>query len=192
LRATNPPPYTSKPFNTLTVSATLPAASSFTNMDPVFGSISMNSVLKSIADQLKTTENVLTVVAKLSRVDLWSLPKSASIAEPNILLNPIPSVRMKVYSLVPSFGRTSGHEVLAAQTPLKLLVDEGMPGQSAAVVSYSFPRDQSDVAHANVTNPFTVFKYHHGVDCQVTARYHVHWTTADSISPEFDAGALMN
>jgi hypothetical protein len=154
----------------------------------------MNAILSSIEAQLQAEGDIFSVVAKLSRIDLWTLPKSASIAEPSILLNPIPSVRMKVFSLVPSFGRNAGNEVLAAQTPLKLLVDEGMPGQSAAVVSYSFPRDQADVAHANVQSSFVVFKYFHGVDCQVTARYHVHWTTADSINPqlEFDAGALMN
>jgi hypothetical protein len=148
----------------------------------------MNAVLTSVQVQLGIT----SVVIKLSRIDLWSLPISASISEPTILLNPIPKIRMKVYSLVPSFGRTTSSELVASQNPLKLLVDEGMPGQSAAVVSYSFPRDQADVGHSYVTtHSFDVFKYHHGVDNQVTARYHVHWTTAEGIDDTFDAGALI-
>lgn len=191
LRSTNPPAFTTKPFNSLTVGLVLPDASSFANQQPVFAAFDVTALIKATTLQLYNASVPLPVV-KLSRVDLWAIPKAAVVSEQSYTINPIPSIRMKVYSLTPSFGRDSQSDLLGDQCPLKTLSDTGMPGNSAAVVSYTYPRDQADVAHTNVIGPFTILKYHNGVDNEVHARFHVHWSTADSEEESsFSAGDLL-
>jgi hypothetical protein len=189
LRSTNPPSFTTKPYNSLTVGLILPDASTFDSQLPVFGSFDVNALIKATALQLYDASIPLPVV-KLSRVDLWALPKPATTTG-TTMLNPIPSIRMKVYSLTPSVGRSGTQALLGDQCPLKTLADIGMPGNSAAVVSYSYPRDQADVAHSNITGSFDVLKYHNGVDNEVHARFHIHWSTAEALETSFSAGDIL-
>jgi hypothetical protein len=170
----------------------MPDASSFSNQQPVFADFDLNALIKATTLQLYNASTPLPVV-KLSRVDLWAIPKAAVPSEQPYTINPIPSIRMKVYSLTPSFGRTGTSELLGDQCPLKTLADIGMPGNSAAVVSYTYPRDQADVAHTTINNDsFNILKYHNGVDNEVHARFHVHWSTADSEGESsFSAGAIL-
>jgi hypothetical protein len=190
LRSTNPPSFTTKPFNSLTVGLILPDASTFDGSLPVFGAFDLNALIKATCLQLYDASLPLPVV-KLSRVDLWAIPKATTTSEDPYTINPVPSIRMKVYSLVPSFGRDAQQDLLGDQCPLKILSDIGMPGNSAAVVSYTYPRDQADVAHTNLVGSFDVLKYHNGVDNEVHARFHIHWSTAESTDSSFNAGALL-
>jgi hypothetical protein len=191
LRSTNPPAFTTKPFNSLTVGLVLPDASSFEQQQPVFAAFDLNALIKSTTLQLYNASVPLPVV-KLSRVDLWAIPKAAVVTEQSYTINPIPSIRMKVYSLNPSMGRTGSNELLGDQCPLKTLADIGMPGNSAAVVSYTYPRDQADVAHTDISGSFNILKYHNGAENEVHARFHVHWSTAESSEEtSFSAGDLL-
>jgi len=188
LRSTNPPPFTTKPFNSLTVGLILPDASTVESQQPVYGAFDVNALIKATTLQLYNASIPLPVV-KLSRVDLWALPKAASAGDTT--LNPIPSIRMRVYSLTPSIGRSGSQSLLGDQCPLKTLADIGMPGNSAAVVSYSYPRDQADVAHSDITGAFDIIKYHNGVDNEVHARFHIHWSTAEPLESSFSAGDIL-
>jgi|EP01084_Bolivina_argentea_P055755 hypothetical protein len=190
LRSTNPPPFTTKPYNSLTVGLMLPDASGFEGQLPIFGSLDVNALIKATCLQLYDATTPLPVV-KLSRVDLWAIPKAANTQEPNITFNPVPSIRMKAYSLTPSVGRNASQELLGDQCPLKTLTDIGMPGNSAAVVSYTYPRDQADVAHSDITGSFDIIKYHNGVDNEVHARFHIHWSTAEPLEKSFSAGDIL-
>jgi len=176
LMATNPPQINSRPYNTVVVSKTFLG----TSVSALNQEISIATVIEALEDQLGISG--INIRVKLHRADFWAIPSAgaASITA----LNAIPEVVARYYSLVPSVGESSGSGVgaIAFKTTLKELEDIGLPGQTSAVVSYSWPRDQSDLplgkpeGGSNVA-PQPVCTVFAPVNVDITARIHLHWST---------------
>lgn len=163
LKATDPPPFTRKPFNTITVEAILEHAEN--------GQVTVTGIISALRSQLDMALSQ-DVTIKIKRIDLWV---------PGLLATP--SIRGRFFSLVmaQSTSSTTSHSIL-----LKSLQDIGTLGASAAVVSYSWPRDQQDIPlNPETSDGQPVFEYTTAHDeSQVYARYHLLWCTGDpSTSP---------
>jgi hypothetical protein len=110
---------------------------------------------------------------KIKRIDLWSF-------DPTL----VPSVRATFYSLIGFSSVSTETDVIL---PLKTVEDIGVPGQSMAVVSYSWPRDQQDMPLTGLGDASAVplYKYTMGAATStIYARYHLLWCTGDRTSGE--------
>lgn len=167
LKATNPPPFNRKPYNTITIEKVFPGTSGLQT-------VTVASILSSIRAQLDLAEPA-PIMFKMQRIDLWVMTPGGGVDSPNI--------RGKFYSLV---ANSSDAAAVPDRVPLKFLEDSGTYGASAAVVSYSWPRDQQDMplGSANAVN-VPIYQYevggsltpHHQLP--VFARYHIHWNTME-------------
>jgi len=186
LTATNPPPFNRKPFNTIVVESEVsvpptppnspiprerllnPYANVGVTASVDTGTITIGAIIKALQEQLETSV-VTGLVIKIKRIDLWSLGG----------LETVPTIRGKFYSLN---TQISGQTVPQVRVnPLKVLEDIGCPGASAAVVSYTFPRDQADysLSAGDHHDPVVVDWKTQSVNLKCFARYHLFWNTAD-------------
>lgn len=178
LRATNPPPVNQIPFNTIVVSVDIPGSDSFIDID-------INDVCDKLRDQLFLPASV-NLRIKMLRMDAWCLSDATTLdGTPNAVVNRNPSLTAAFYSIVQSIGGvTSG----AKKYPvlLKEIDDEGLAGQSAAIVSYSWPRAQSDIpmksapSDLTITEPRLIAQVRSPSGTTVKVRYHLHWNTVES------------
>jgi len=177
LRAIAPVSFTRKPFNTITVEEVV---KTFPNTG---GSaiITLQSLIGRLRSQLelspesntgtpKVTLNNLSV--KIKRIDLFSKPAGND----NVC-----SVRGYFYSLVPLYGL--GPSQIGAQVPMKCIEDIGLTGAEYAKVSYTYPRDQSDMPLSVIVDQpgaghLAICKITPGQSSDtVVARYHLLWNT---------------
>lgn len=168
LRATNPPPFTRKPFNTITVEEILAGDTLHTTGQQV----TVTHIINALTAQLDTSQST-DVTIKIKRIDLWTTGVTET-----------PSIRGKF------FGLTMAQTTAGAQTvsnPLKAIEDIGTLGASAAVVSYSWPRDQADMPlnNSQLSGDQPVYEaLAAATDSKTYARYHLLWCTGDpSITP---------
>merc|ERR1711981_347468 len=86
-------------------------------------------------------------------------------------------------------GDTSGTGSTVIPVSLKELEDTGINGQSAAVISYSWPRAQQDIPCGKPVsgNSQPIVEFAAPVGCIVYARIHVHWSSlgASNISTRY-------
>lgn len=165
LKATNPPPFNRKPYNTITVEEELSSIATAT--------VTLSSINIALRSQLGLLDELTSLTFKVKRVDLWAY-------DPTL----IPSVRGTFYSLVGISSVSTETDVIL---PLKTVEDIGVQGQSMAVVSYSWPRDQQDMPVTGLGDAAHVplFKYTMGSQTSVIyARYHLLWCTGDRTSGE--------
>jgi|ERR1712080_106380 len=172
LGGTNPPPFTRRPYGTITVEETATSAT-----DTVITLTNINTALKS---QLGTTSELQL---KIQRIDIWVMPTGVTQVDAGVF-NAIPTVRARFFSLVPNVNPSA---TVATTNALKSLEDIGCPGASAAVVSYSWPRDQQDMpmAPSQGTGSIPVFQYTIAPGCTAYIRYHLHWSLLDSATITF-------
>lgn len=168
LGGNNPPQFTRRPYGAITVEETATSAT-----DDL---VSVAQVMTALKAQLGTTSEICI---KVHRVDVWVMPTGGSEN-----LNAIPTVRARFFSLVPNVST----EGIAHITSLKSLEDIGCPGASAAVVSYTWPRDQQDMPLVPVSGSgdIPVLEYTIAPNCTAYIRYHLHWSLIDPYtSPTF-------
>jgi len=170
LGGTNPPPFTRRPYSTITVEKTATSAS-----DEV---VTITQILSALQAQLGTTNEEFQF--KIQRVDIWVMPTGWTVDTGKV--NAIPTVRARFFSLVPTVTSAG-----VSTNTLKSLEDIGCPGSSAAVVSYSWPKDQQDMplnaVAASGSTP--VFEYTIATNCTAFIRFHLHWSHLDSASISF-------
>jgi hypothetical protein len=179
LRSSNPPAFNRIPFNTITVEEDLStdptmigdkASPNYTS-----GSRNATNIVNALMKQINLSPGSVpsvsgvSLIIKIQRIDLWCMSPSSS-AKP-------PSVRGKFYGLV--MQPVTGPNFHTG--PLKSLEDIGTQGAAAAVVSYSYPRDQADMPLAAGFQEVLDWKSS-DVSQVVFARYHLHWSTADESS----------
>lgn len=171
LGGTNPPPFTRRPYGTITVEETSTSAT-----DQV---ITVTNIMSALKTQLGATSELQL---KIQRIDIWVMPTGAQVDAG--VFNAIPTVRARFFSLIPNVP--SGASV-ATTNALKSLEDIGCPGSSAAVVSYSWPRDQQDMpmTPAQGTGNIPVFEFTIAPGCTAYKRYHLHWSLLDSATISF-------
>lgn len=174
LTATNPPPFTRKPFNTITVESIQPIA--------VDASVTIENIVAALKAQLgnKTVPLDSPVTIKIKRIDLWAIGG----------LEVVPTVRASFYGLSPQISSQQTAQIYVS--PQKSLEDIGTPGASAAVVSYSYPRDQSDIPlspHVFGTSSIPVFSLTIQENTVCYMRFHLLWNTADSLLVNIPAPA---
>jgi hypothetical protein len=173
LRATNPPSFTRQPYNTVTLGVTYGPGSS----SQLTQTITTGTIVDLLKAQLGLTASGLRV--KIQRADFWAMPSEGISELAELGINP--QVTGKFYSLVELNGNTSGVGATVYPVALKELDDTGINGQSAAVVSYSWPRDQADMPlgkpEAAGGTPGTIAELAAPLGVKVFARFHVHWST---------------
>merc|ERR1711887_34136 len=178
LRATNPPPVNQSPFNTIVVAEDIPGTGSFVDID-------INDVCEKLRDQLflNSSDNLRI---KMLRMDVWCLSDETVLdGTANAVVNKNPSVTAAFYSTVQSIGGiTNGAEKYPVL--LKEIDDEGLAGQSAAVVSYSWPRAQADIpmksapADLTISEPRLIAQVRSPLLTTAKVRYHLNWNTVES------------
>lgn len=114
LKATNPPPFNRKPYNTITIEKVFTGTSGLQT-------VTVSSILSAIRAQLDLAEPA-PIMFKMQRIDLWVMASGS---------NDTPSIRGKFYSLV---SNSSDAAMVPDRVPLKFLEDQGTYGASAAVV----------------------------------------------------------
>lgn len=174
LRGTNPPSYTRVPYNNLIVNLETFAGQT----DPGVGKIDASDLIGQLEDQLFGTQSVTGLRVKVQRIDLWALPeKLGDGGLSSVGINP--EISAKFYSIIDTSVETSGSGALAETAALKELDDIGLAGQSAAIVSYSWPRNQQDIPirlfSEGTYSPIAEWATPTGV--RVVARVHVHWSS---------------
>jgi len=171
LGGTNPPPFTRRPYGSITVEKTATSAT-----DEVVTISQINAALQA---QLGITNEQL--MFKIQRIDIWVMPTGWT---GDTKVNAIPTVRSRFFSLVPNVGQAS--TVTRVTSTLKSLEDIGCPGASAAVVSYSWPKDQQDMPMIPVSGgTIPVFDYTIASDCTAYIRFHLLWSHLDSAPVSF-------
>jgi len=178
-----PKGFTRKPFNTITVE-------SLRSSYDTFGShiVTLQELIGDLRAQLALSGEVTTgdptadpptplvtlnnLCVKIKRIDIFAKPPGG---------DKVCSVRGHFYSLVPLYGL--GPSQIGAQMPMKSLEDVGLEGAEYAKVSYTYPRDQSDMPLCVVVDQPGVG---HLAVCKVTPgsktdtvviRYHLLWNT---------------
>lgn len=176
LRGLAPPPVNQIPFNTIVVAEDIPGNTSFVMVD-------INSLSEKLRDQiyLNATDRLRV---KVQRIDFWSTPDAVEFSGGTGTIQQNPKVEAKFYSLVQSIGGTTNAD-FKYPVLIKELDDEGMSGVTAAVVSYQYPRAQSDIpmkpapSDLSITDPRLIAAVRAPVGCTVKARYHLHWNTVE-------------
>lgn len=166
LGGTNPPPFNRRPYGTITVEEVVTTA---TDLQRDIG-----QVMTALAGQLGITSDHL--VLKVQRVDIWVMPTGAATSTG--VTNAIPTVRARFFSLVLNVATGA---TVATSNALKELEDIGCPGAHAAVVSYTWPRDQQDMPMigAQGTGNIPVVDFTIAANCTAYLRYHLHWSLLD-------------
>ena len=183
LRATNPPPFNRKPFNTIVVEELLsgtpdPSEGKISPLSSNLkalvssGNITVKSIIKALQDQLDIA-TCKELMIKVQRIDLWSISTTGIL----------PTIRGEFFSLSTQISGAVAPQIRV--NSIKFLEDVGVPGESAALVSYSFPRDQADiplsVGTAPNLNPLIVSWKSDDENLKVFARYHLHWNTGNKV-----------
>jgi len=173
LMGTNPPQINRRPYNTVVVNFNMDGAAEVLDQE-----ITIATLVEALEDQLGITG--VNIRVKLHRADFWAIPSDGATSIGD--LNVTPSVAVRFYSLVPSVGESTGSGAIAYRTTLKELEDVGLPGQSAAVVSYSWPRDQSDLPlgkpeAGSGASPQPLCTVGAPSLVTVVGRFHLHWST---------------
>lgn len=184
LTAVSPPSFNRKPYNTIVVEELVsmvdpnPTTREMISLLSVAtpqptdsGNITVKSIITALIDQLDISPTNTNVVIKIQRIDLWSIGTNALL----------PTIRGTFFGLNSQIAGQSAVE--QRLNPIKVIEDVGVPGADAAVVSYSFPRDQADM-------PLT-FSSHQDqlvaswksdiAELKVVARYHLHWNTGKDV-----------
>lgn len=173
LRATNPPSYTRQPYNTVTLGAVYGPGT----QSQLTETITIGTIVDLLEGQLGLSATGLRV--KIQRADFWAMPSEGISELAELGINP--QVTGKFYSLVELNGNTSGVGATVYPVALKELDDTGINGQSAAVVSYSWPRDQADMPLGKPPpsggTAGTIAELAAPLGVKVFARFHVHWST---------------
>jgi len=173
LRGTNPPSYTRQPYNTLTLGTVYGPGQS----GQLTESITVKKVITLLEQQLGLTASGLRV--KVQRMDFWAMPAEGISELAELGVNP--EVTGKFYSLIELNGNTAGTGATVYPVALKELDDTGINGHSAAVVSYSWPRDQADMPLGNPPpsggDTAKIADLAAPLGVKVFARIHVHWST---------------
>lgn len=185
LRATNPPPFNRKPFNTIVVEELLsgepdPSEGKISQLSSNLkalkstGSITVGSIIKALQAQLDLA-TCKELMIKVQRIDLWSISTTGIL----------PTIRGEYFSLTTQISGNSVPQIRV--NSIKFLEDIGVPGDSAALVSYSFPRDQADMplstggTTSQPLDPLIVSWKSDDENLRVFARYHLHWNTGNKI-----------
>lgn len=162
LRFTNPPCYSKRPFNTLTVSHVLPDAGTEYN-------IGTADVVNYIKNQLGLAEQTKSlIVFKLRRIDLFGVPTGGDQR---------PAINMDVSSLVPTVGdpATPGNAQVAYGN---LFRKQDIGNLSdCAKLSYTFPMHMSDIPMSGVI-PINILSASSNV-AFAELRFHLSWSTID-------------
>lgn len=170
LGGTNPPPFTRRPYSSITVEKTATSAT-----DEV---VTIKQIISALQAQLGTTNEEFQF--KIQRIDIWVMPTGWSVDTGKV--NAIPTVRARFFSLVPNVNSVP----VKSTNTLKSLEDIGCPGASAAVVSYSWPKDQQDMPmNAVEGGSIPVFEYTIATNCTAFMRFHLHWSHLDSAPLSF-------
>lgn len=174
LSGTNPPPVNLIPYNTITLTLDEGGQADTLKVLTVY------SIREALLKQLNLEGK--KVRFKIQRIDVWSLANEVTGAASGVFaVNP--TVFARFFSLVQSVGNTSTGAV-AFPVVMKEMTDTGLSGQSAAVVSYSYPRDQADLAlkpappgeGVGPTDEPKVVEIRAPVTCTMTIRLHLHWS----------------
>lgn len=171
LRATAPPPINLTPYNTIIVE----------ELHKAENTTAWPRRISNVVDALRVQTGLTGKLRiKLQRVDVWAIPAPGVAGGENPLFQQTPVVAAKFYSLVAAVDNApSSASETAYRVGLIELRDIGLSGQRAAVVSYSWPRDQQDMpvgentANTNTGNILSVVS-DAGNDIKV--RYHLHWS----------------
>lgn len=170
LRQTNPPQINLTPYNTIIVSEEYDGTSSVK-------SVKVRNIVEQLQLQTGLTDAALRI--KIQRIDVWALPAKAESGG-TFTFQQTPFVAAKFFSLISQVNNaaTSSSET-GFKVGLNEIQDEGLSGQQAAVVSYSWPRDQADMplgeaeANADTGNVISVATE---VGNRIIIRHHLHWS----------------
>ena len=179
LKAPSPPAFTRIPFNTIVVEDVLAMPTSDLSATSGSGNIYTQNIIECLKKQINLSASSTpavsgaSLIVKIQRIDLWSSTASSSPKAPTI--------RGKFYGLV-QWPKVSGSGTEIIVNPIKILEDVGTQGADAAVVSYSWPRDQADMSLSDTQQVPAFFWQSSDASQQVVARYHLHWSTADNSS----------
>lgn len=187
LRGTNPPSGNQTPFNTIVVAEDTPGVAD------TFIEVDVADICEYLRKQLylDASDNLRI---KIQRIDLWSLADAVpggSLSDNSFNINP--RIEGRFFSLIQSVGQTTPGTVESYPIVQKELDDEGLSGQSAAVVSYSFPRAQADLALKSPPagqgsfDAAPVLQFRTQEKCTVKQRYHLHWCTVPADPPSVSA-----
>jgi hypothetical protein len=174
LAGTNPPQLNRNPYNTITVTEDFDGSDD--GGSPTVVTRSVASIVSKLSDQ---TGLVGKLRIKIQRIDVWATP-AASTTTGDQTFQQTPQVAAKYYSLINGIVNNSGTGGTGFKVGLKELEDKGLSGQTAAKVSYSYPRDQADMPLGDGDISGTsapVVDIAVGLGLVATVRYHLHWSS---------------
>lgn len=169
LTTSSPPPFTRRPYNTITIQTTIPHGDSLIV-------VRLEDIMEATLQQLGLALDQ-SIYVKIKRIDLWTEEPMQRIT---------PTVRASFYGLNMTFNTAAA--VTPVSAALKELEDVGTLGASAAVVSYSWPRDQQDIplsltASTTSGTSMPIYDLIESSEGVVYARYHLLWNTGNSVTP---------
>lgn len=176
LGATNPPPFARVPYNTVTLGGEFIPSTGQTGS--LVKDLTISNVIDELGDQLGITASG-GIRVKIQRVDCWSLPNTTILTGGTANIGVNPEVAAKFFTIVELTGETSGTGAVSAPASLKELEDAGLNGQTAAVVSYTWPRNQQDIPcpKPSTGTSQTLVQFTAPAGCIVLYRVHLHWST---------------
>jgi hypothetical protein len=171
LRGTNPPQFSRLPYNTITLGTEYPPVET----DPDVQTVTVASLISALKVQLGLSDQGIRV--KILRIDLWALPGIVPAGLATLGVNP--EITAKFFSLIELTAATSGSGAVTEPVGMKELEDIGVNGQTAAVVSYTWPKEQQDIPcripSTGTAQPIVTWSVPPGV--KVYFRAHLHWSS---------------
>lgn len=170
LRGTNPPQFSRLPYNTVTLGQEYSPSES----TPDVQTETVATIITALKAQLGLTDQGIR--AKILRIDLWALPGIVPSGLATLGVNP--EITAKFFSLIELTAATSGSGAISEPVGMKELEDIGVNGQSAAVVSYTWPKEQQDIPCRipSTGNAQEVVTWTVPAGVKVYFRAHLHWS----------------